>query len=134
MALRPLNCLPTAAAVFILLGAFFMSAFLTIFILIAACGQTREQRPHWMQFSGFHTGTCTAILRFSYWVVPVGQVPSAGIWETLISSPLPWIILAVTSLTKSGASAGTVAGFSWPLTVFGILTSVMFFTAVSTAA
>ncbi len=58
-----------------------------IFILIEAWGQTREQRPHWMQFFGIHSGTRTAILRFSYWVVAVGQVPSSGIWETLIWSP-----------------------------------------------
>ena len=43
---------------------------------IAACGHTYAQRLHWIQFSGFHTGTLTAIPRFSYADVPDGVVPS----------------------------------------------------------
>ena len=37
-----------------------------------AWGQTREQLPHWMQLSFSHSGTMTAMPRFSYLVVPVG--------------------------------------------------------------
>ena len=29
-------------------------------------GQTKEHLPHWIQFSDFHSGTITAMLRFSY--------------------------------------------------------------------
>ena len=32
---------------------------------ITACGQTMEQKVHWMQFSGIHFGTSTATPRFS---------------------------------------------------------------------
>ena len=43
---------------------------------IAAWGQTREQRLHWMQAVGSHWGTWMASRRLSYLEVPLGQVPS----------------------------------------------------------
>ncbi len=46
---------------------------------MVACGQTKEQIPHWMQSSSSQTGMSTAMLRFSYCEVAVGKVPSAGI-------------------------------------------------------
>ena len=50
------------------------------------------------------------MLRFSHFEVPVGQVPSTGKALTGRRSPFPSIITAVTRLTKSGASAGTIGG------------------------
>src|SRR6185369_7936559 len=38
--------------------------------------------PHWMQIFSSHTGMSMAMLRFSYWLVAVGNVPSAGVFET----------------------------------------------------
>src|SRR5512137_2074897 len=73
-----------------------------------AWGHTKEQVAHCRQISGSHTGIWTAIFLFSYWVVPVGQVPSGGIAETGIASPRSSIIRAVTSFTNAGASSGTV--------------------------
>ena len=52
------------------------------------------------------------MLRFSYWVVAVGQVPSAGTRLTGRLSPLPAIRVAVTLRTKSGAVSGTTGGRS----------------------
>ncbi len=49
---------------------------------MAACGQTSAHLPHWMQIAGSQTGISSAMLRFSHWVVPVGQVPSTGKAET----------------------------------------------------
>ena len=43
------------------------------------------------------------MLRFSHFVVPVGQVPSGGNAETGKLSPTPANMAAVTVLTKSGA-------------------------------
>ena len=45
--------------------------------------------------------------RFSYFVVPVGNVPSTGKALTGSRSPSPAISTAVTCLTKSGALSGT---------------------------
>ena len=45
---------------------------------IVACGHTYEHMPHWMQTSGSHSGICMPILRFSYCVVAVGNLPSTG--------------------------------------------------------
>src|SRR3989338_4730668 len=131
---RPSNCLPIAAALGKAFGAVARAAPSTIFMRMAACGHTREHCPHWMQVSASHWGTCTAMLRFSYWVVAVGQVPSAGIWETLMEAPFPSIIRAVTSLTKVGALSGTVGGIACPPAVFGTVTWRILFRAASTAA
>ena len=52
-------------------------------------------------------------------------MPSSGIWLTVSSLPFCAIILAVTVLTNSGASAATAAGIFATLaeTVAGYLTS-----------
>ena len=44
---------------------------------MTAWGQTKEQRVHWMQFSGFHTGISVATARLSWAVLPGGVYPSA---------------------------------------------------------
>ena len=46
------------------------------FMRIVACGQPSEHSPHWMQIFGSQMGMSWAMLRFSYCVVPVGNVPS----------------------------------------------------------
>ena len=76
---------------------------------MAACGHTKEQKPHWMQVFGSHWGTMMAMLRFSYWVVAVGYTPPSGMAEVGSSSPRPAIISPKTSFTKAGALAGTGA-------------------------
>ena len=64
------------------------------------------------------------MLRFSHWVVAVGQVPSTGKAETGRLSPLPAMICPVTSWTNAGASAETGGVMSNLLvTSFGYLTS-----------
>ena len=70
---------------------------------IEACGQPSEQSPHWMQIFGSQMGMSWAIERFSYCVVPVGNVPSTGMALTGRSSPRLAIIMPSTSLTKAGA-------------------------------
>ena len=50
------------------------------------------------------------MLRFSYWVVPVGKVPSTGNALTGSRSPWPAIIGAVTRSTKSGACCRARSG------------------------
>ena len=59
------------------------------FMRIAACGQTSAHRPHWMQMSGSQIGMSWAMLRFSIFAVPVGNVPSTGRALTGSRSPLP---------------------------------------------
>src|SRR5512136_2248071 len=39
------------------------------FARIAACGQTRAHRLHWMQIAGSQTGISRAMFRFSHWLV-----------------------------------------------------------------
>ena len=72
------------------------------------CGHTIEHCPHWMHRSASQIGTCSAMLRFSYCVVPVGYVPSIGSALTGSASPRPSSITAVTLRTKAGRRAGTV--------------------------
>ncbi len=48
------------------------------FARMVACGQTITHLPHSMHRSGSHTGTSSAMLRFSHCAVAVGHVPSAG--------------------------------------------------------
>ena len=43
-----------------------------------ACGHTSEQVPHWMHLSICHSGTVTAMPRFSNLVVPVGTTPAGS--------------------------------------------------------
>ena len=45
---------------------------------IHACGQIYEHWLHWIQFFSIHSGINAAIPRFSYAVVPAGNVPSAS--------------------------------------------------------
>ena len=56
-----------------------------------------------MQIFGSQMGISSAIERFSYCVVPVGNVPSMGMALTGSSSPRLAIIMPSTSLTKAGA-------------------------------
>ena len=100
-----------------------------------ACGQPSEQSPHWMQIFGSQMGISSAIERFSYCVVPVGNVPSTGMALTGRSSPRLAIIMPSTSLTKAGAWSGT-GGTMWnfELTEAGTLTSCRLARAMSMAA
>ena len=50
-------------------------------------GQTMEHMPHWMHLVTSHSGTVTAMPRFSYLVVPVGTEPSALKADTGSLSP-----------------------------------------------
>ena len=74
---------------------------------IVAWGQPSEQSPHCVQIFGSQIGMSWAMLRFSYCVVPVGNVPSQGRALTGRSSPRLAIIMPNTSLTNAGAWAGT---------------------------
>ena len=44
---------------------------------ITPWGQKKEQRAHWIQFSGFHTGISVATALLSWAVLPGGVYPSA---------------------------------------------------------
>src|SRR5450759_2158056 len=88
-------------------GALATAALGKTFILMVAWGQTMAHLPQSMQIEGSHTGIVWAMARFSYFVVPVGNVPSTGKALTGSWSPSPAISTAVTFLTKSGASSGT---------------------------
>ncbi len=99
------------------------------------CGQTIEHCPHWMHRSGSQIGTCSAMLRFSYFVVPVGKVPSIGIALTGKVSPRPSIMTAVTLRTNSGAVSGTILRtLRLLVAVPGIFTSQRLASALSMAA
>ncbi len=90
-----------------------------------AWGQTMAHLPQSMQIDSSQTGMLWAIARFSYLVVPVGNVPSAGNALTGSMSPSPAIRTAVTFLMKSGALSGTenmadllllgVPSFTWAI-------------------
>src|SRR5680860_52432 len=75
-----------------------------------AWGHENEHFAHWMHTAGSQIGISRAMLRFSHWAVPVGQVPSTGKALTGRSSPRPAIMAAVTSWTKAGAADATAAG------------------------
>ena len=72
--------LGTGFNVFVPSGAFAISSAVARNGRITAWGQAKEHWLHWIQFSGFHTGTKFAVPRFSYWAVPLGNVPSS--WPT----------------------------------------------------
>ena len=57
--------LPIAGTVLNSIGAFATSSSVNKNGRIVACGHTKLQIPHWIQFSGCQVGTCTAIVRFS---------------------------------------------------------------------
>src|SRR5665811_1119954 len=80
-----------------------------------------------MHCSGSHSATMSEMLRFSYWVVPDGYVPSTGSADTGRSSPRPISILAVTSRTNCGAEAGTASSRPWVLvTAAGTSTCLLY--------
>ena len=64
-----------------------------------ACGQTMEQLPHWMHLSIFHSGTVTAMPRFSNLVVPVGTQPEGSNALTGRLSP-SWARMGSTKVRK----------------------------------
>src|SRR6266498_5017459 len=82
---------------------------------MAACGQTMAHLPHWMQPETSHTGISWARLRFSYFVVPSGNVPSHGMAETGTSSPRPAMISKRTSFTNWGVMLASPPTRSFPL-------------------
>ena len=57
--------IPVMALLFTAAGAAASSASVIGTGRITACGQTIEQKLHWMQFSGIQVGTSTATPRFS---------------------------------------------------------------------
>ena len=75
---------------------------------MVAWGQTMAHLPQSMQMSGSQIGISVAMARFSYFAVPVGNVPSTGSAETGSRSPSPAMRMEVTRFTKSGAESGTV--------------------------
>ena len=79
---------------------------------MTACGHTNEHVPHWMHSCSSQIGTLRATLRFSQRVVAEGKVPSIGILETGRLSPSPTMMVAMTSLTNSGACGETAGGIS----------------------
>ena len=87
-------------------GAPARSAVGKTFIRIVAWGQTIAHLPQSMQMDGSQTGIVWAIARFSYFAVPVGNVPSTGRALTGSRSPSPAMSRAVTRATKSGTPAG----------------------------
>ena len=89
-------------------GARFISSGENTVMRIAACGHTSGQIAHCVQIVSSQIGISCAMLRFSHWVVPVGNVPSTGSADTGSRSPLPSSIIAVTRCTKSGAAFGTI--------------------------
>ena len=85
------------------------------FIRIVAWGQTIAHLPQSMQIAGSQIGIIWAIARFSYFVVPVGKVPSTGSALTGSRSPSPAISRDVIRATKSGTSSGTGGVVARPL-------------------
>src|ERR1035437_5864538 len=88
-------------------GALATAAVGKTFIRMVACGQTIAHLPQSMQIEGSQIGIVWAMARFSYFVVAVGNVASAGDALTGTGPPSPPISTAATCLTKSGASSGT---------------------------
>ena len=76
------------------------------FILIVACGQTMAHLPQSMQMSLSQMGISWAMARFSYWAVPVGNVPSTGRADTGNRSPSP----AIRGTVTRGDEVGHVDG------------------------
>ncbi len=60
-----------------------------------------------MQREGSQEGMSIAMLRFSYWVVPLGNVPSSGRHDAGRLSPSRTIMGPRTAFTNSGASSAT---------------------------
>ena len=88
-----------------------------------------------MQIFGSQIGISNAMLRFSYFAVAVGKVPSTGIALTGSRSPLPAMIMPVTRSTKSGTSPQTAGSRLKVLVTWsGYLTSCRLAIDSSTAA
>ena len=104
---RPLNFGPSAGLVSKDAGAFLRVSSVARYGRMAACGQTREQLPHWMHLVMSHSGTFTAMPRFSYLVVPVGTLPSTENADTGSLSPSCARIGETTVLKYSVASTFT---------------------------
>ena len=75
---------------------------------IAECGHTNTHLPHWVHSFSSHTGISSAMLRFSWRAVPVGQVPSTGSSDTGRASPLPLISGMVTRRVKASRPSATI--------------------------
>jgi len=83
----PLKRGPIAGFILNASGTAAMSASGTRYGRMTACGQTSAQLLHCMQLSICHSGTLTAMPRFSYFVVPVGTRPAGSNAETGSLSP-----------------------------------------------
>ena len=77
------------------------------FIRMVAWGQTMAHLPQSIQTIGSQIGSIWAMARFSYFVVPLGKVPSTGSALTGSRSPSPAISCDVMRATKSGTSPAT---------------------------
>ena len=84
---------------------------------IVACEHTNAQLLHWIHVLGSHTGTVTAVPRFSYAEAPVSNCPS-GFSTNADTGRLSPSILEIgsrrflTSLTTSGRPSNSLAGAS----------------------
>ena len=108
---NPFTSLPLASTATNASGAAANSSSVTRTGLIHACGQTNEHLLHCIQFSGFHSGTLTAIPRFSYAAVPHGNVPSSYPRNVDTGRSLPF--WATIGLNISFMNAGSsTSGFS----------------------
>ena len=110
--LAPSKFFHLASAALKVSGASARSSGSYILARIAAWGQTREHLPHWMQSAGSHEGMSMAMLRFSYCVVALGNVPSSLMADTGRLSPSSIIMGPSMSLTNSGASSATGGSMS----------------------
>ena len=102
---------------------------------IEAWGQTYAHLLHWIQFSGFHSGTNAATPRFSYLAVPWYQVPSSIPLnaDTGSKSPSCALIGRTTSLMNAGSLFSTFAS-SGKLAHAGSTVSCLYSPPRSTAA
>src|SRR5512137_2954578 len=80
--LRSENSFQRAAVLLNVAGASFKYAGSYTLARMTACGQTNTHLPHWMQTFSSQAVISSAMLRFSHWAVPVGNVPSMGILLT----------------------------------------------------
>ena len=81
-----------------------------------ACGQTMAHWQHWMQLSICHSGTITAMPRFSYLVVPVGTTPAGSSLDTGSLSPycarMGWLSSSKYSVASSLAGSAPVVALA----------------------
>ena len=105
------------SATFMLSGAALISSSLTKKGRIVAWEHTNAHWLHWIQASGFHSGTDTAVPRFSYAEAPSSNCPSALSTNVdtgrLSPSMIPiGSIISLTILTVSGRPVSSLAGAS----------------------